>query len=212
MGMEPLQPAVSGTSFRFRADLLASPTASRSLAVTPRTPPAVSYRALLARVHNPELRKVIVAERKEAVARANREAMSRQPLVEKRRLQTPPTPDISGEWSYYQSGQARDKRRLERFGEQERGPRDPLPCHQARRVPIPVPPAATARLQARDVARAFDVAHATRDYWTQPARKFALNPPPRTLSNAERCTRVDGSSRQQTVIKQLRPHPWRARW
>jgi hypothetical protein len=210
--MEPLQPAVSGASFRFRADLLASPRARRSLPVTPRTPPAVSYRTLLARVHNPELRKAIVAERKAAVARANRAAMPSQPLVEKRRMQTPPMPDISGEWAYYQSGQARDKRRLEHYGEQEREPREPLPLQPASRVPIPVPPAATARLQARDVARAFDVAHATRDYWTQPARKLALNPPPRTLSDAERRTIADGSSRQQTVAKQLRSHPWRAQW
>ncbi len=209
--MDPLQPAVSRPSFRFRADLLASPRTRRSAltVMTPQTPPAVSYRKLLGRVHNPELRKTIVTEHKAAVARAKLAAMPCPPPQD-RRMQTPPTPDISGEWDYYQSGQAREKRRLELYGAQAREP----PLQQPGRVPMSVPTAATARLQARDVARAFDAAHAARDYWSQPARKPALNPPPRILSDAERrILAADDSGRQQTVTKQtLSLHLWQARW
>ena len=52
--------------------------------------------------------------------------------------------------------------------------------------PKAVPAAGTSRLQARDVARAFDTARAVREYWVQPARKPALRPPARAaLRDAE---------------------------
>ena len=204
--MEPLQPAVSGPSFRYRADLLPSPTARRVR--TPRKPPQVSYRKLLARVHNPELRKAIVAERQRVVARKKR-AMAPSTPPQKQRMQTPPTPDISEEWAYYQSGEAWHKRKLKQrhTSRESRAPCSP-PVDS---LPMPVPLAATTRLEARHVARAFDKARATREFWSQPVRKPALRPPVRVLSDAERRMRNDapGLEAKQTPVRR---HPWRARW
>jgi hypothetical protein len=210
--MEQLRPAVRPT-FRSRSDLLPS----ADVRGRPRTPPPVSFKKLLARVHNPELRKAIVDERaKNVAARAQQlKAISERPK-ERRRLQTPPTPDLSDEWSYYQSGQAREKRRLRAAAQRGashtsrvlRSPREPVDTSP----PMRAPRAATSRAEARAAVRkAFDTARATRDYWSVPV-KPALQPPTRTLSEGERMQAPGPTARWPSPPKTRIAAPWRAPW